>query len=221
VIVLLLAPLALVQPAADPAAEAVANWQAAVDPVLTAPLPANATLAQRIAWLVARDEITRQHAWRAWDPRLTPEQQIVAGTEIGTRMTAIDRANTEALKLLLPADGWFRNSREGRVVTHGAWLIAQHSPDKAFRAQVLEAMRDRIGNGDVDAMDFALTSDRVARGRGELQIFGSQAQCIDGVTAIQPMIDPAGVDARRGAIGWSKSFAETKGDLEIGKPCAM
>ena len=102
-IVLLLAPLALVQPAADPAAEAVANWQVAVDPVLSAPLAANATLAQRIAWLVARDEITRQHAWRAWDPRLTPEQQIVAGTEIGTRMTAVDRANTDPR---VPRQGW-------------------------------------------------------------------------------------------------------------------
>jgi len=218
---LLIAPAALVAPAPDPAAQAVTDWQAAVDPVLAKQLPADATLAQRIVWLVARDEIIRQHAWRAWDPHLTPAQQIVAGTEIGTRMNAIDRANTEALKLLLPADGWFRNSREGRQITHGAWLIAQHSPDKAFRAQVLEAMRSRIASGDVDAMDFALTSDRVARGRGELQIYGSQAQCIDGATAIQPMTDPANVDIRRAAIGWSKTFAETKGDLEIGKPCVL
>ena len=220
-IMLLAVPVVLIQPAPDRAAEAIAAWQAAVDPVLGETLPADATLAQRIARLVALDEITRQNLWRAWDPRLTPAEQMAAGQEIGMRMSAIDRANTEALKLLLPADGWFRNSREGRMVTHGAWLIAQHSPDNAFRAQVLAAMRSRVGNGDVDAMDFALISDRVARNRGEPQIYGSQARCVDGFTAIQPMIDPANVDARRAAIGWSKSFAETKGDLEIGKPCAM
>lgn len=214
-------PIALVQPAPDRAAEAIAAWQAAVDPVLAETLPENATLAQRIARLVALDEITRQNLWRAWDPRLTPAEQVVAGNEIGMRMTAIDHANTEVLKLLLPADGWFRNSRDGQMLTHGAWLIVQHSPDNAFMARVLEAMRSRVGTGDVDAMDFALTSDRVARYRGEPQIYGSQARCVDGFTAIQPMIDPANVDARRAAIGWSKSFAETKGDLEIGKPCAM
>lgn len=210
---------ALIQPADR--ADAVAAWQAAVDPVLAEALPDGATLAQRIAWLVARDEITRQHAWRAWDARLTPAEQEAAGQEIGTRMRAIDRANTEALKRLLPADGWFRNSRDGRQVTHGAWLIAQHSPDTAFRAAVLEAMRSRVANGDVDAQDFAMIADRVARNRGEPQIYGSQARCLDGVTAIQPMIDPAAVDDRRAAIGWSKSYAETLGDLEIGKPCAI
>lgn len=218
---LMLAPVQAQAAPTDAATKAIVDWQAAIDPVRLEPLPEKANTAQRMARLIALDEVTRQNLWRAFDPRLTPAEQIVVETAIGTRMMEVDRANTEALKTMLPADGWFRNSRDGRQVTHGAWLIAQHSPDNIFRAAILEAMRTRLANGDIDAMDFALIQDRVQRRRGELQTYGSQAQCIGGRTAIQPMIDPAHVDERRAAIGWSKTFAETKGDLEIGKPCAM
>ncbi len=205
----------------DPVARYAAEWEAAVAEVERAPQPEQPTLARKIARLVALDEITRQHMWRAGDPALTPEQQIALSMKIGPRMSAIDAANTTALKALLPKDGWFRNRRDGKQVTHGAWLIAQHSPDNAFRIKVLGAMGDRLEEGDVDAMDFALTADRVLVHQGGLQIFGSQARCIEGRLAIAPMADPEGVDARRAAIGWAKTLAETRGDLEIGKPCAL
>lgn len=218
-----LALLALaVAPMQDTAvARHVAEWEAALAEVERAPQPEHPTLAQKIARLVALDEITRQQMWRADDPALTPDQQRALSLAIGPRMVEIDAANTAALKALLPADGWFRNRRDGRQVTHGAWLIVQHSPDQAFRTRILGAMGDRLAAGDVDAMDFALTTDRVVVRQGGLQVFGSQAGCIKGRLAILPLADPEGVDARRAAIGWAKSFAETKGDLEIGKPCAM
>lgn len=205
----------------DAVARHAAAWEAAVAEVERAPQPEHPTLAQKIARLVALDEITRQHMWRADDPALTPEQRIALGMKIGTRMAAIDAANTAALKALLPADGWFRNGRDGRQVTHGAWLIAQHSPDNGFRTTVLGAMGDRLGAGDVDAMDFALITDRVLVRQGGLQVFGSQAGCIEGRLTILPVADPDNVDARRARIGWAKTLAETRGDLEIGKPCAL
>lgn len=208
--------------AEDPSVTQTARaWEAAVAEVKAQLQPEHPTQAQRIARLVALDEVTRQNLWRADDPALTPEQQRAASMAIGERMNAIDADNTAALKALLPADGWFRNRRDGRQVTHGAWLIVQHSADNAFRATVLEAMRARLADGDVDAMDFALTADRVAIHRHESQIYGSQARCIDGKLTILPMVDPDQVDARRIAIGWAKTFAETRGDLEIGKSCTL
>jgi hypothetical protein len=218
----LLFALTIVAPGDDAAVtRAVRDWEATVAEVAAQPQPERPTLAQRIARLVALDEVTRQNMWRADDPALTPDQQRTVGIAIGTRMNEIDAANTAALKTLLPADGWFRNRRDGRQVTHGAWLIAQHSPDDAFRATVLDAMGGRLAEGDVDAMDFALTSDRVAVHRGEKQLYGSQAGCLGGRLTILPTVDPDQVDARRARIGWAKTLAETKGDLEIGKPCAM
>ncbi|NYT40866.1 hypothetical protein HZY97_08880 [Sphingomonas sp. R-74633] len=205
----------------DVVARYAAEWEAAVAEVERAPQPDHPTLAQKVARLVALDEITRQHMWRAGDPALSPAQQIALSLKIGPRMSAIDAANTEALKALLPADGWFRNRRDGRQVTHGAWLIVQHSPDDAFRTRIMGAMGERLGKGDVDAMDFALTTDRVVVHQGGPQVFGSQAGCIAGKLTILPIADPEHVDERRARIGWAKTLAETKGDLEIGKPCAM
>lgn len=214
--------LALTGPQQDVVAERmIHDWEVAVDPVVKQPALDHVGVALQIDRLVKRDEVTRQNLWRAFDPRLSPEEQRIVGEGIGTRMRAIDAENTEALKQMLPSDGWFRNSRDGPQATHGAWLIAQHSPDDAFRAAVLTQMRKRIAKRDVDPMDFALTSDRVAVFRGEPQLYGSQAGCIAGALSIEPMIDPDRVDMRREAIGWAKQFAETKGDLEIGKPCAM
>ncbi|MFS2111188.1 DUF6624 domain-containing protein [Sphingomonas sp. Sphisp140] len=218
--VLALLALVLAPMQDDVVAQHAAEWEAAVAEVEAQPQPEHPTLAQKIAWLVALDEITRQHGWRAEDPALTPDQQRALGLKIGSRMAEIDAANTAALKLLLPADGWFRNGRDGRQVTHGAWLIAQHSPDDAFRIKVLGAMGDRLSVGDVDAMDFALITDRVLVRQGGLQVFGSQAGCVEGRLAILPIADPDKVDERRARIGWAKTLAETKGDLEIGKPCA-
>jgi len=219
--VLALLALALAPMQDDVVAQRAAEWEAAVAEVEAQPEPEHPTLAQKVARLVALDEVTRQHMWRADDPALAPDQQRALGLKIGTRMAEIDAANTAALKLLLPADGWFRNSRDGRQVTHGAWLIAQHSPDNAFQIGVIGAMGKRLSAGDVDAMDFALITDRVLVHQGGLQVFGSQAGCIQGRLAILPITVPDKVDERRARIGWAKTLAETKGDLEIGKPCAL
>jgi len=213
--------LALALTQDDGVARHAAEWEAAVAEVEAQPQPEHPTLAQKIARLVALDEITRQQMWRTDDPALSTAQQVALSARIGPRMIAIDTANTAALKALLPADGWFRNRRDGRQVTHGAWLIVQHSQDNLFRTRILGAMGDRLAEGDVDAMDFALTTDRVLVHQGGLQVFGSQAGCVGGRLTILPMADPDKVDARRAAIGWAKTLAETKGDLEIGKPCAM
>jgi hypothetical protein len=210
-------------PSEAAADQAVRDWRAHVDAAIAAhpPLPSSAPLSQQIERLVILDEVTRQHDWRAFDPALTPEQQRSASEAIGMAMRVIDAENTATLKRLLPKDGWFRNSRDGAQETHGAWLIAQHSPDKAFREQALAAMRMRITDHDVDPMDFALITDRVAVFKGDRQVYGSQAGCTEGKLTIAPLIDPDNVDARRRAIGWSKRLVETMGDLNIGKPCAM
>jgi hypothetical protein len=104
-------------------------------------------------------------------------------------------------------------------VTHGAWLIAQHSPDTAFREYALGKMSTLLWSGDVDARDYALTFDRVQIRKGLPQRYGSQARCLDGALVLQPIADESAVNAAREAIGWAQTLEETRGDLEIGKRC--
>ena len=200
---------------------AVETWRKAVEGVRNQ-IPDNATSdKERMRHLILLDEVTRQHLWMIDDPKLTPDQQQRAGLIIGAEMNAIDEQNTRILKTLLPKSGWFDNQTHGRQVTHGAWLIAQHSPDPEFRKYALAEMEKRVRSGGVDARDYALTYDRVRIRDGQAQRYGSQFYCRNGRLSLMPIEDEAAVDVAREKIGWSQTLAETKGDNEIGKPCVQ
>lgn len=197
------------------------DWDSAVASADASELLTDATIEEKMRRLIVRDQITRANLWRVDTADLESCVKRALEVVIGERLRKIDAQNTEALKKLLPADGWFRNSVHGRAITHGAWLIAQHSPDRQFRAYALEKQKERLSSGDVDSRDYALTTDRVQLDLRLPQIYGSQAICVSGELTLYPIGDPDGVDKRREEIGWAQTLAETKGDLEIGKPCEI
>jgi hypothetical protein len=98
-------------------------------------------------------------------------------------------------------------------------LIAQHSPDDEFREYALKMMAYRIKSGEIDARDYALTFDRVQVHKGLPQRYGSQARCSAGRRVLAPLETEDAVNEERERIGWAQTIEETKGDLEIGKPC--
>jgi hypothetical protein len=206
----------------SPSAQIIANqWNAAIEAVEANPLAPDANLAVRMSRLIELDEVTRANLWRVDNAKLDPTEKRALEIAVGERLRSIDLSNTEALKKLLPADGWFRNSKHGRTITHGAWLIAQHSPDQEFRAFALAKLKQRLASGDVDARDYALMFDRVRLDTQRPQVYGSQAICKNGFLILYPIEQPEAVDRLREEIGWSQTIAETRGDLEIGKPCEL
>ncbi|MGN7998283.1 hypothetical protein [Sphingomonas sp. 22176] len=125
------------------------RWCSAVKEVESlAPGPA-APLREKMLHLIRMDEVTRQNLWPMDGPALDTEQRRIVEDVIGRDLLRIDQQNTEALKRLLPASGWFSNSVHVRQVTHGAWLIAQHSPQDAFREYALGKMAVLVKSGDV------------------------------------------------------------------------
>jgi hypothetical protein len=197
------------------------QWLPAIARVRDRRVPPKATVVERVRHLVEIDEVTRANLWRIDDAKLPACEMQFLEMKIGGELRRIDAENVQELKKLLPADGWFRNGRDGYQVTHGAWLIAQHSPDVEFRAYALKKLEERLPARDVDPKDYALTFDRVQMDRGLPQRFGSQIVCSDGKLAHYAIANEAEVDRYREAIGWGQSIAETAGDLEVGKPCAL
>jgi hypothetical protein len=63
--------------------------------------------------------------------RLPAAEQPEARRAAWAELTRIDQDNTAWLKRNLPADGWFRISRDGVQATQQAFLIMQHSGDTA------------------------------------------------------------------------------------------
>lgn len=216
--------LALAAPCdhADPkVAEMLGRWCRTIARVEQMKPDADLGLRGKILHLIRLDEVTRQNLWIIEDPSLDTAQRQIVGEALGTSLRAIDARNTAELKALLPKSGWSANRVHGRQVTHGAWLIAQHSPDDSFREYALAQMSARLKSGDVDARDYALTFDRVQARKGLPQRYGSQARCLDSRLVLQPIEDEAAVNAAREAIGWAQTLEETRGDLEIGKPCNL
>jgi len=205
---------------ADPrVADLLGRWCRAIEQVERQRPSGGADLRAKMLHLIRRDEVTRQHLWMLDTPSLDARQRERVGEAIGASLVSIDAQNTKELRALLPKSGWFGNRRHGRQITHGAWLIAQHSPDAAFREYALGKMATLRKSGEVDARDYALTFDRVQVRKGLPQRYGSQARCVEGHLALQPIEDEAAVNAAREAIGWAQTIEETRGDLEIGKPC--
>jgi hypothetical protein len=63
-------------------------------------------------------------------------------------------------------------------------------------------MREAVENGNARASSLALLEDRVALGKGEKQIYGTQiAGNAESGYFVRPLIDPDNVDKRRTEVG--------------------
>jgi hypothetical protein len=184
--------------AASPVDQAVTRWLNRVEaakagrmPAIASPLERELYRRTRIdqAGRVALDEVVQPLAGAARD---------AARQLIRQRLAAIDLDNLAYVKSVLPADGWFRHSRDGEQVAGHAWLIVHHAEDWAFRRQVLAAMAPLAAASEVRPSHYALLYDRVALHDRRAQRYGSQVVCRNGRTVLQPPIEaPDGLDARR------------------------
>jgi len=133
-------------------------------------------------------------------------------------LSANDAANTEFLKSILPAEGWFAISQYGESAGQNAFLITQHSPDNDFRASVLARMEPLLASGEVKREYYALMFDRVAIQEGRPQRYGTQGECRDGVILISPVEDDKGLEARRAEMGLAP-MEDYGRMLGLGKRC--
>jgi hypothetical protein len=177
---------------------------------------AASSVADEIARRVAVDQLARAHYSRLM--RGTAEDAAEAQA-LGREILDIDAANTAYLKTVIPSDGWFRNSRDGETTTSGAWLLVQHSPDRALMATVLTHMEPLARMGEVNGRDFALLFDRVAMFEGRPQRYGSQVICREGVRTFHTIEDESAVDALRASVGHPDTMAETAARLRVGQSC--
>jgi hypothetical protein len=145
----------------------------------------------RNRWLELRktaDEPTRAALKDVWDRRIRP----------------IDEAHVRRLKTLLAArDSWFRQSEVGPQAALAAFLIVQHSDDIGLQKTALASMEPLLAPGEMDKGNYALLWDRIAVTDGRPQRYATQGTDCDGDRYVTPrdLEDPAGLDARRAAMG--------------------
>ena len=145
---------------------------------------------------VAADQAARERMVSAMRAGGAPDSATMAD------LLATDSANTAWLQVMLVRHGWPDSAMVGGDGASAAFLLVQHADrDTAFQARVLPLLEAAFRRGQAQGQHVALLTDRVARARGEPQVYGTQAALRDGRMAIGPIRDSSGVDARRAAMG--------------------
>ncbi|WP_412070099.1 DUF6624 domain-containing protein [Rubrivirga sp. IMCC43871] len=116
-------------------------------------------------------------------------------------MMTTDADNLAFVEALVDAHGWPTPALVGADGVNAAFLIVQHAPPDV-QARMLPLAEAAFRAGDLPGQSYALLLDRVLVGRGEPQVYGTQAAPgPDGEMVIAPTVDDATLDARRAEVG--------------------
>jgi len=138
--------------------------------------------------LALRDDLARDGSlFQGYHPRMAELHQ-----RHGTRLAA-----------LIDAHGWPGRSRVGEASARAAWLILQHAiANPPLMRRGLTLLQGGASEGEVSPLEVAMLEDRIRTFEGRPQRYGTQFDWDKhGRLSPLPLEDPAGVDARRRAIG--------------------
>ncbi len=120
------------------------------------------------------------------------------------KIQTLDSINLVKVEAILEEKGWLGADVIGGKGNQTLFLVIQHSSLEK-QEKYLPMMREAVKNGKANAASLALLEDRVALGKGDKQIYGSQIGRNEetGEHYVLPLVDPANVDVRRAEVGLS------------------
>jgi len=113
----------------------------------------------------------------------------------------VDGRNTERLKAIIKENGWFTIDTIGIDGLRIAFLLITQSPSLEFQKEMLPNLKASADRGELAMEAYATLADRILLKEGKAQIYGTQAQFIEGKVVISPTEDIAHVDERRHKLG--------------------
>ena len=118
------------------------------------------------------------------------------------KIRVVDRSNLRVVEKILSDHGWLSSEQIGSTANSTLFLVIQHADQKS-QEKYLPMMREAVKNGMAESRSLALLEDRVALGKGELQIYGSQIGTDQktGELFVLPLMDPETVNERRAEVG--------------------
>ena len=175
-----------------------------------AKLPPAKTDSERLERIFDLDQVGRNVIIHIDFSTLPPEQRLAGQKLAAADIETHDLADQAVLKTMMPAKGWFTKPPYSGKAVDAAFLIVQHAVnDPDLMRDVLKRMEPLVKTGQARGDSYALLYDRVAlQFDHKPQRYGSQMQCKDGKWQPQDLEDPAHVDERRKAMGFSDTEAE-------------
>jgi hypothetical protein len=122
--------------------------------------------------------------------------------QLNARQAELDRAALVKLQRILGERGWPTAAAVGADVRVAAFLVLQHAPTEV-QEKYLPQARAAAKAGELEGSSLALLEDRVLKGRGQKQRYGTQLETNRETKKLElwPIEDEPNVDARRKAIG--------------------
>ncbi|MFC3711293.1 DUF6624 domain-containing protein [Sphingoaurantiacus capsulatus] len=179
----------------------VAALREAVAAARARPVPVLASALERELWRRTAVDRAAREALLAGLAATPADTRDAVSAALWAEVRPIDRDNSDYLRSVMPARGWFSAREHGRFVPGWAWLIVQHSRDPALRREVLARIEPLWMRGEIPGSRYALLHDRVALEGGRPQRYGMQIVCRDGRAVPAAVENPAGLDRRRAALG--------------------
>lgn len=180
-------------------------------------LPAPTTIREQLERMGRLDQAGRRAIGAIDFGRLSVEEGRRVYNAIGEAIEPIDQANIEALRKIMPAEGWFTISEFGPEASEAAFHIVQHS-DLALRKQVLPRLEPLALSGEIDGRDYASMFDRVATGEGRPQRYGTQFRCVGGKQESYPIESVEKAEELRRALNFPQTLADALA-MQVGRPC--
>jgi hypothetical protein len=114
----------------------------------------------------------------------------------------MDSINLIKVKKIIDTRGWLGKDVIGDKGITTVFLVIQHA-DSETQRKYLPLMREAFAKGNAEASHLGSLEDRVAIGKGEKQIYGTQigVDLETNISYVLPLIDPINMDKRRKEIG--------------------
>lgn len=146
--------------------------------------------------------------------RLIEEEKLFGS--YNPEMEKVHFENAYALEQIIAQIGWPTPNQVGEEASQAAWLIVQHAISLPnFMRGCLSLMKTERDTGDIDPVNIAFLSDRIAKYENRPQSYGTQFDNgVDGRLMVYKLDASAEqVNQRRLAIGLN-SFEERLAELE-------
>lgn len=164
------------------------------------------TLEDRLVALAARDQQVLQELF---DTGELPTDGY------HPRLRALHEDNARVLGAIIDRHGWPDRTMAGEKGAEAAWLVAQHAVfDLAFMQRCADLVEKAVTAGTVPGWQLGFLQDRLRTLSGRPQLYGTQFERdAEGRLVSSPIEDPAGVDARRAALGLN-TLAERTAEMQ-------
>ena len=132
---------------------------------------------------------------------LVAEDQALrnAPTVSDAGMTTMAAKHRPEIERIHETYGWPTQSQFGHEAAFAFWLLVQHQEPEVQRAWLPE-LASLAEKGEASRQNYALLFDRVQKGLGEPQRWGSQVSCMEGRAVLDPVEDATNLDKRRAEL---------------------